>query len=84
MTAAAQSFPPTIDTATLAARLQGIAGVAEVRVFPSDVWVICADNDVARDEDIIGVLLDVLPTEVEFHLTSVDRAGMVPDGRRIL
>ena len=84
MTATALPLSPPIDTRALAERLRGIAGVAEVRVFPSDVWVICADNDVARDEDIIGVLLDVLPLEVEFHLTSIDRAGMVPAGQRVL
>lgn len=84
MTAAAQLLPPEVDTTALMNGLRALPGITEVRLVGGHVWVIRSDTDVQRDEDIVGVLLDVLPVEVEFHFASAERAGMVPEGQRVL
>lgn len=81
---AAPKLSPPIDLDRLREALATLPGIAEVRVADEHVWVMRADTDVQRDEDIVGVLLDVLPPEVEFHFAPAERAGMVPGGLRLL
>lgn len=73
-----------IDPPELRAALAGIPGIREVRLARGDVWVIRDAIDVERDERIVEVLLDVLDPATEFHTATIDRAGMVPDGQRIV
>jgi hypothetical protein len=58
--------------------------VLEVRIAHGHVWVLRDQIDLERDDRIIGALLDVLDSSVEFHTTTMDRAGMVPDGQRVV
>lgn len=78
------SMPPDVDPGAIRRALDGIPGVAEVRVIRGNVWVVRDEVDVERDGRIIDALLEVLPPDVEFHMTTVSRLGMVPDGPRAL
>lgn len=81
---AADTLLLAIDTTMLAQHLRSLPGIVEARVVRGHVWVIRSDTDVQRDEDIVGVLLDVLPADVEFHFAPAERVGMVPEGLRVL
>jgi hypothetical protein len=81
---AGDTLPLALDTAVLAQRLCSLPGIVETRLVRRHVWVVRSDTDVQRDEDIVGVLLDVLPADVEFHFAPAERVGMVPDGLRVL
>ena len=72
---AAHALPLALDTTTLVEGLRDLPGLVEVRLVRGHVWVIRGDTDVQRDEDIVGVLLNVLPADVEFHFAPAERVG---------
>jgi len=80
MASAAPSLPP-LDSDAIRRALAGIDGIAEVRLVDSDLWVIRRDVDAARDYRISHALGDLVD---DFHIATLERVGMVPDGVRIL
>ncbi len=77
---AAEKLPP-IDVDAVREALRPIEGIVEVRLVGPHLWIIRDEVNVARDRRISHALGDLVD---DYQTATVERAGMVPEGLRIL
>ncbi|MFO0647382.1 MAG: hypothetical protein U0326_14175 [Polyangiales bacterium] len=61
--------------------LRPIEGIVEVRLVGPHLWIIRDEVNVARDRRISHALGDLVD---DYQTAAVERAGMVPEGLRVL